>query len=70
MGDQPLVVRSTTIDPLSAAAFAIFPRFDPDKDRPPCAVHGRRGRNYIVGHIRLRKAVFLASETHLLSLTN
>jgi len=29
LGDQPLAVRSTTNDPFSAAAFAIFPRFDP-----------------------------------------
>ena len=29
LGDQPLAVRSTTRDPFSAAAFAIFPRFDP-----------------------------------------
>ena len=29
LGDQPLAVRSTTSDPFSAAAFAIFPRLDP-----------------------------------------
>jgi hypothetical protein len=29
LGDQPLAVRSTTSDPFSEAAFAIFPRFDP-----------------------------------------
>jgi hypothetical protein len=29
LGDQPLAVRSTTNDPFSAAAFAIFPKFDP-----------------------------------------
>jgi hypothetical protein len=29
LGDQPLAVRLTTRDPFLAAAFAIFPRFDP-----------------------------------------
>ncbi len=29
LGDQPLAVRSTTNDPFSMAALAIFPRFDP-----------------------------------------
>ncbi len=28
LGDQPLAFRSTTNDPFSAAAFAIFPRLD------------------------------------------
>ena len=45
LGDQPLAVRSTTRDPFSVAAFAIFPRFEAHKNRPPIAVHGGRDRD-------------------------
>jgi hypothetical protein len=43
LGDQLLAVRSMTADPLSAAAFAILPRFEPPIKTilpVPCTVGG------------------------------
>jgi hypothetical protein len=43
LGDQPLAVGSTTADQLSAAAFAILPRFEPPTKTVlpvPCTVGG------------------------------